>query len=115
MSSAQQDLAELAGRPDVAIDLPNGALLISALIQPGLDVRDHALEQVLTVGDAMLTLIPDSADELRDRGLIYRELGHLPAALADLARYIEIARDAQEIARIEPIVADLRATSMRVH
>ena len=38
-----------------------------------------------------------------------------PAALADLSRYLEVARNAQEIAQIEPIVAELRSASVRVH
>ena len=81
----------------------------------GIYARNKDLEHVLTVSDALLRLQPDSEDALRERGLIYRELGHLPAALADLSRYVEVASDAQEIARIAPLLAELRSASMRVH
>ena len=73
------------------------------------------LRQALVAVDAILTLVPDSPDDLRDRGLIYRELGYVPAALSDLRRYGALSDDAESIAALAPIVAELEAGSLRVH
>lgn len=81
----------------------------------GIYARDGDLQRALTTVDAILTLTPDSADDLRDRGLIYRELGYAPAALADLRRYGDLSRNGEEIAALAPILAELEAGSVRVH
>lgn len=77
--------------------------------------REGDLQQALIAVNAILTLTPDSADDLRDRGLIYRELGYAPAALEDLRRYGSLSDNAEEIAALAPILAELEAGSMRVH
>lgn len=77
--------------------------------------REGDLPQALIAVNAILTLTPDSADDLRDRGLIYRELGYAPAALADLRRYGTLSDNGEEIAALAPILAELEAGSVRVH
>jgi regulator of sirC expression with transglutaminase-like and TPR domain len=77
--------------------------------------REGHLEQGLIVVNAILTLTPDSADDLRDRGLIYRQLGYAPAALADLRRYGALSDNGEEIAALAPVLAELEAGSVRVH
>jgi regulator of sirC expression with transglutaminase-like and TPR domain len=77
--------------------------------------REGDLQQALIAVNAILTLTPDSADDLRDRGLIYRELGYAPAALEDLRRYGTLSDNGEEIAALAPILAELEAGSVRVH
>lgn len=77
--------------------------------------REGDLQQALTVLSAILTLTPDAVEDLRDRGLIYRELGYAPAALDDLRRYATLSDNAEEIAALAPILAELDAGSVRVH
>ena len=77
--------------------------------------REGDLQQALIAVNAILTLTPDSADDLRDRGLIYRELGYAPAALEDLRRYEALSDSGEEIAALAPILAELEAGSVRVH
>ena len=64
---------------------------------------------------AILALAPDLPEELRDRGLIYRDLGHHQAALADLRRFRELSDDGAEIAQVSAMIEELAATPMRVH
>lgn len=78
-------------------------------------LRGGDLEQAAIAADGMLTLQPDSADNLRDRGLIYRELGYATAAAADLRRYVQVSDDAEEIAELQPVLAELEAAGVRVH
>ncbi len=64
---------------------------------------------------AALTLAPDMAEELRERGLLYRDLGYAPAALADLHRFSELSDNAEDIASVADILRDLESRPMRLH
>jgi regulator of sirC expression with transglutaminase-like and TPR domain len=47
-------------------------------------VRREDFERALTVLDMLVALLPEAAEERRDRGLIHHRLGHNPEALVDL-------------------------------
>lgn len=64
---------------------------------------------------AALTLAPDMAEELRERGLLYRDLGYAPAALADLHRFSELSDNAEDIASVADVLRDLESRPMRLH
>lgn len=59
--------------------------------------------RALRCADRLLLLEPDQPTELRDRGLLYLELGHYAGALRDLGRYLEgtpTPEDAEKIRRL---------------
>lgn len=63
--------------------------------------EDYA--RALRCADRLLLLEPDQPVELRDRGLLYLELGHYAGALRDLGRYLESSpppADAEKIRRL---------------
>ena len=64
---------------------------------------------------AALNLEPDLPDELRQRGLLYRELGYAPAALADLRRFVEVADDAKQIASVASVIDALADAPLKLH
>jgi regulator of sirC expression with transglutaminase-like and TPR domain len=64
---------------------------------------------------AALNLAPDLPDELRQRGLLYRELGYAPAALADLRRFVEVAHDAEQIASVASLIDALADAPLKLH
>lgn len=64
---------------------------------------------------ASLTLAPDLPEELRERGLLYRDLDYAPAALGDLRRFIEVSDDAEQIAAVNHIIDELGGQPMRLH
>jgi regulator of sirC expression with transglutaminase-like and TPR domain len=72
-------------------------------------------ERALTAVSAILTLAPDLPEELRDRGLLYRDLGYRTAALADLRRFTRLSDDAAEIAAVTSVVDELESSPMRLH
>jgi regulator of sirC expression with transglutaminase-like and TPR domain len=76
--------------------------------------RDQVRE-ALTAISAILTLAPDLPDEVRDRGLLYRELGYAPAALEDLRRFVRLSDDAEQIAAIGPLIEELAGQGVRLH
>ena len=64
---------------------------------------------------ASLTLAPNLPDELRERGLLYRDLDYAPAALGDLRRFIEVSDDAEQIAAVTQLIDELGGQPMRLH
>ncbi|HVI58153.1 MAG TPA: SirB1 family protein [Luteimonas sp.] len=57
-------------------------------------------ERATRCADRLLSLLPNDAEALRDRGLGYLELGHGSGARADLSRYLQLnprARDAMRV------------------
>lgn len=64
---------------------------------------------------AALTLEPNLPSELRERGLLYRDLDYMPAALGDLRRFIEVSDDAEQIAAVTQIIDQLGGQPMRLH
>jgi regulator of sirC expression with transglutaminase-like and TPR domain len=65
-------------------------------------------ERALAAMDRILLLAPDAAEELRDRGALYRELECFSAALADFQRYLVLAPDGEHAPTVRAAVADLQ-------
>lgn len=62
---------------------------------------------LLIVLDRSLELVPDSPPEIRDRGLVALKLGALEGARCDLERYLELERDAGDVAEVRRVVEEL--------
>lgn len=71
-------------------------------------------ERVLACIDRILIAAPDAAIELRDRGLIYDQLGYDAVAAADLSRYLELVPEDPAARAIGQRLAAVRLR-MRVH
>ena len=69
----------------------------------------------LTAIEAILALEPDLIEEVGDRALVYRELGHTSAAADDLRRYLKSTSDAREAAKLTPMLEELEQTPTRLH
>jgi regulator of sirC expression with transglutaminase-like and TPR domain len=78
-------------------------------------LRGGDLGQALIAVDGLLALSPDSPTDLRDRGLIYRELGYSLGAAADLRRYLRLASDAEDSAELWSVLAELEEADLRLH
>jgi regulator of sirC expression with transglutaminase-like and TPR domain len=69
----------------------------------------------LSVIERLVILEPDSAQEIRDRGIIYLKLGEYPQALEDLEAYLHLSYDAEDADVIRTHVASLRKRVMQLH
>ena len=78
-----------------------------------LDRNDHA--HALAAAELLLVLVPDSADELRMRGLLYERLECFGAALGDFRRYLELAPGAPDAEQIRERVARLVRIAAAIH
>jgi regulator of sirC expression with transglutaminase-like and TPR domain len=80
-----------------------------------LHVSRKEYEEALACSERILLLSGDDPAELRDRGLIYRELGCAGPALADLERYLAHAPNDPQPLPLNEIIRDLRVRARRVH
>lgn len=78
-------------------------------------VGRRELESALGCCDRILLLAPDSALELRDRGLLYRELDCFGAAVADLERFLALAPEHESARKMEAALVSLRKRARQVH
>jgi regulator of sirC expression with transglutaminase-like and TPR domain len=63
----------------------------------------------------LLLIHPDSAEEFRDRGLIYHQLEAFRASLEDLTRYLELAPKASDAQLVRNMVAELKEINAKLN
>jgi regulator of sirC expression with transglutaminase-like and TPR domain len=73
------------------------------------------LESALAVMQRMLLVMPESAEELRDRGLIYQQLDCFRPALSDLQNYLRRRPEASDAVEIHGKIVELRQASARLN
>jgi regulator of sirC expression with transglutaminase-like and TPR domain len=72
-------------------------------------------ERVARSADRLLKLSPDTAEAHRDRGMAYRELGYAKGARADLARYLQLLPEADDVDTVRNALIDLSGATTRVN
>ena len=72
-------------------------------------------EAALRCADRILLVTPDSPLELRDRGILYRELECFGAATYDLERFLELAPQHESAGVIRKSLAALRGHTSTLH
>ncbi|QSN60742.1 SirB1 family protein [Caballeronia sp. M1242] len=65
-------------------------------------------QRLLAVQQRLVIALPDSIEEVRDRGFAYARLDYLRPALEDLQRYLEDRPDADDATVVESELHDLR-------
>ncbi len=73
------------------------------------------LEQALAVMHRMLLVMPESAEELRDRGLVYQRLECFRPALSDLQNYLRRRPQAPDASEIHGKLVELRQSAARLN
>jgi regulator of sirC expression with transglutaminase-like and TPR domain len=66
--------------------------------------------RLLAVQQRLVVLLPEAWEERRDRGLVFAELGHRDAAVADLKTYLERRPDADDAHALTERLAELHHT-----
>ncbi len=69
----------------------------------------------LSVVERLLILEPSSAQEMRDRGLLYLKLECFPQALEDLEAYLRLAPYADDAAEIREQAVSLKKRQTQIH
>jgi regulator of sirC expression with transglutaminase-like and TPR domain len=78
-------------------------------------MQANKLERVLAVMHRMLLVMPESAEELRDRGLVYHRLECFRPALSDLQNYLRRRPEAPDATEIHGKIVELKQASARLN
>jgi regulator of sirC expression with transglutaminase-like and TPR domain len=73
------------------------------------------LEQALAVMQRMLLVMPESAEELRDRGLLYEKLECFRPALSDLQNYLRRRPQAPDASEIHGKLVELKQACSKLN
>lgn len=71
--------------------------------------------RLLVVLDRLVDLMPDAADEIRDRGYLCARLGAPQAAARDLRHYVDALPNAGDVAEIRKAIERLEARPLLLH
>ena len=71
--------------------------------------EDERWERLLGIQERLVILLPDSTEEVRDRGLIFAQLEYVRPALADLHYYLSEMPGAEDAADIREHIATLES------
>jgi len=71
--------------------------------------------RLLVVLDRLIDLLPEMADEVRDRGLLWAKLGAPQGALDDLKRYVQALPHAGDVAEVRRLIDQLESRPAMVH
>ncbi len=78
-------------------------------------LQTQKLEPALAVMHRMLLVVPESAEELRDRGLLYQQLECFRPALSDLQNYLRRRPDAPDATEIHGKIVELKQASSKLN
>jgi regulator of sirC expression with transglutaminase-like and TPR domain len=78
-------------------------------------MQTRKLEQALAVMHRMLLVMPESAEELRDRGLLYQQLECFRPALSDLENYLRRRPDAPDATEVHGNIVELRQATSKLN
>ncbi|MGH7964643.1 MAG: SirB1 family protein [Candidatus Binatia bacterium] len=67
------------------------------------------LTRALAALDRLLLIVPDEAVEVRDRGAVHQQLGHIQAALQDFRHYLQVAPQAEDAEAVRVMIARMAA------
>ena len=76
--------------------------------------RGDFLKSISAV-DRLLILEPNSAQEIRDRGLLHLKLNCFPQALEDLEAYLRLDSEANDALEIREQILSLRKRLTQIH
>ena len=71
-------------------------------------------DRVARTCDRVLCLSPSRAEDLRDRGMAYLQLGHVAGARADLSRYLALHPSAEDSERVRNALVEANVNVSRL-
>ena len=78
-------------------------------------IEAQKVELALSCIEMILSILPGSPDELRDRGMIYQHIEYTQGAINDLTQYLKLVPDAEERGVIEALLDSLQGQRKSLH
>jgi len=106
--------SKLEYRPELIVPMPVRQVVARMLLNlRAIYAQRGDMARLLVVFDRLIDLLPSSAEERRDRGLLFARLGAPAAAVADLEHYLELAPGAADTPQVERWIAQFQAASRK--
>jgi regulator of sirC expression with transglutaminase-like and TPR domain len=102
----------------VRMSIPAGEVVLDPLTGQTLskeELQDMLWQRLLAVQQRLVILLPDSIEEVRDRGLAYANLECFRPALEDLEAYVDARTDAADTPKLKERMPTLRAMSKNLN
>ena len=110
----QRSGSQLEYRPELIVPMPVRQVVARMLLNlRAIYAQRGDMARLLVVFDRLIDLLPGSAEERRDRGLLFARLGAPAAAVADLEHYLQLAPGAADTPQVERWIAQFQAASKR--
>jgi regulator of sirC expression with transglutaminase-like and TPR domain len=77
--------------------------------------QEKVFDKALRVADRLVTLEPQNPEEVRDRGLYYREVGAYTQGAQDLRHYLRREPEAQDEEQVSIALKDCLSHASRLH
>lgn len=113
LSQAHVDETELQKNLQAASNLETIVRMLRNLKQ--IYMEGQKVEQALSCIEMILSILPESPDELRDRGMIYQHIEYSQGAINDLTRYLKLVPNAEERGVIEALLDSLQSQRKSLH
>ncbi|MBH8553134.1 SirB1 family protein [Nostocaceae cyanobacterium CENA357] len=95
-------------KPEFLAPVSNGQFLVRMLTNlKYIYLKKQDLAKTLAAVERILLLLPSAILEVRDRGLLYYQLGHYPQAADDLKTYLAKIPDAEDAPVIRQLLLEL--------
>lgn len=78
-------------------------------------IENKEIEKSLMTIEMILSLLPDAADEIRDRGMIYHHIGYTPGAISDLRYFLQLVPDSEEHNVVKAVIESLAEQNTHIH
>lgn len=113
LSQVHVDELELQKNLQAASNLETIVRMLRNLKQ--IYMEGQKVEQALACIEMILSILPESPDELRDRGMIYQHIEYSQGAINDLKHYLELVPHAEERGVIEALLDSLQSQRKSLH
>jgi len=77
--------------------------------------EQDSIEKALRCSDRLVRIAPGQAELVRDRGMLYHQLGHMQAAREDLSCYLVLEPRADDVEAVRELVIDSAGSVTRLH
>jgi len=107
---------KVAFHPDFLAPVSNRDILQRMLNNlKAIYLRQEDFSKALSTAERLVIIDPTSAQEIRDRGLLYLKLERYPQAIDDLETYLRLAPDAADAEEILHQLENLKKRAVQVH
>jgi regulator of sirC expression with transglutaminase-like and TPR domain len=116
LAKSNPSIERVSDIDDFLVPAPKHLIMVRLLRNiKNIYIEKQQAELALIVIQLIFSLVPETADELRDRGMIYHHLDYAPGAIHDLKRYLDLQPESPERPVVEALLESLAQKTTHLH